>query len=72
MQDKSEGSQQREKTTRKLFLHLLAMNRIELYIQLPLKNLQGSCEKNTHYYNQTVINKTIHKYILKKIDQITD
>ena len=20
-------------------------------IYLPLKNLQGSCEKNTHYYN---------------------
>ena len=36
------------------------------------KNLQSSYEKNTHYCNETVINKTIHKYILKKMDQITD
>ena len=34
---------------------------------LPLKkNLQSSCEKNIHNYNQTVLNETINKYILKK------
>ena len=38
----------------------------KIRIYLHLKNLQSSCEKNTHYYNYIVINKTIHKYILKK------
>ena len=35
-------------------------------IYLSLKDLESPSDKNAHYYNKTVINETIHKYILKK------